>query len=318
MDAGANTTPVRTIAVCLLGAALLAILPDSITAQLRDLVRTAMQPGQRTVLSARELAAQQWNRLQSAELADRDTAIEDLAARARESEAHARQLAMMIQKLQQQLDDVRRHGRSRFNTQSTDPLFSVRAIEARVIGQEILAGVKSRHLLDQGQSDGLREDQWVLDAAGPVIDAGSDLTLTSGLPVFAGRCIVGRVAQAGKRTSSIQLITAADFRERAIVANSHGILTESSPSGLLEGTGNGCRLAQLSATHDVQVGDLVYSFPGFPVQAPMLFGIVKSRTRHPGALHWDVEVEPRADLANLNTVQIVTPDVNPNRIAQRN
>ena len=317
MDAGSNTTPTRTIAVCLLGAALLAILPESTTGRLRDLIRSAMQPGQRAVLAIRDYASEQLNGLQSDGLADREESIENLAGRVREAESQSRHLALMVQHLQQQLTDARQHGVSSFAAQTTNPLLSIHAVEARVIGREILAGIAARELLDSGEAAGLREDQWVVDAAGPVVDVGTDHALTSGLPVFAGRCIVGRVAATGKRTSAIQLITAADFRERAIVAGSNGILTSTSPNGLLEGTGHGCRLTQIGATDDIQVGDIVYSLPAFPVQAAMLFGVVKSCTRQPGALHWNIEVEPRADLSNLNTVEIVTPQINPERLAQK-
>lgn len=318
MDAGSNTVPIRTIAVCLLGAALLAILPDSTTGRLQDLIRAAMQPGQQAVLSVRDYASQQLNDLQSDELADRDESIQNLAGRVRQAESQSRQLALMVQHLQQQLAEARQHGNSNLATQPTNPLLSIHAVKARVMGREILAGVQARRLLDLGESDGLREDQWVVESAGPIVDVGLDHSLTSGLPVFAGRCIVGRIAAAGKQTSAIQLITAADFRERAVVAGSNGILTSSSPSGLLEGTGHGCRLTQVAATDDIQVGDVVYSVPTFPVQTPMLFGVVTSCERQPGALHWNIEIEPRADLGNLKTVEIVTPQINPDRLAQTN
>jgi hypothetical protein len=49
----------------------------------------------------------------------------------------------------------------------------------------------------------------------------------------------------------------------------------------------------------------------------MLFGVVASCTRQPGALHWDVEVEPHVDVGQIRTVQILTPTINPQRLAER-
>jgi cell shape-determining protein MreC len=317
MDAGSNNSIFKVTTACLLGAMLLAILPDSLTAQLRDAVRAILQPGQSALLAMREHADKQWVAFQSDEFAARNQEFQDLAARARASEFQARQSALAIRELQRQLAEARRYAASQFPTQPTEPLLSVRAVEARILGKEILAGLKSRQLLDLGQANGLREDQWVVDTERPILDLGSDQSLRTGLPVFAGRCIVGRVAQSGRWTSSLQLITATDFRAKAILADARGLLPESSPQGLLEGTGSGCRLTQVGANENVQVGDTVYSVPGFPVDAPMLFGVVASCTRQPGALHWDVEVEPHVDVGQIRTVQILTPTINPQRLAER-
>jgi len=317
MSAGSNNSIFKVTAACLLGAVLLAILPDSLTAQLRDAVRAILQPGQTALQSMRGHADKRWTAFQSDELAARDQDFQDLAARARTYEFQARQSALAIHELQRQLANARRNGMSQFPTQPTEPLLSVRAVEARILGQEILAGLKSRQLLDLGRTDGLREDQWVVDTDRPILDVGGDQSLRTGLPVFAGRCIVGRVAQSGRWTSSLQLITATDFRARAVLSDSRRLLPESSPQGLLEGTGSGCRLTQVGANENVQVGDTVYSVPGFPVDAPMLFGVVASCTRQPGALHWDIEVEPHVDVAQIRTVQILTPTINPQRLAER-
>ncbi len=316
MDAGSNNSTFRTTTACLLAAMLLAILPDSVTARLRDAVRMMLQPGQSALLVMEEHADRRWVAFQSDELAARDQDLEELAARARTFEFQTRQSALAIRELQRQLAEARHNGASQFPTQPTEPLLSVRAVEARILGQEILAGLKSRQLLDLGHAEGLREDQWVVDTERPILDVGSDLSVRTGLPVFAGRCIVGRVAQSGRWTSSLQFITAADFRSRAVLADSRG-LTQSSPQGLMEGTGSGCRLTQIGANENVQAGDSVYSLPGFPVDAPMLFGVVVSCTRQPGALHWEIEVEPHVDVAQIRAVQILTPSITPQRLAER-
>lgn len=317
MDAASSNSSFKATAACVLGAVLLAVLPASSTAQLRNLVRSALQPGQTVLLSVRDHVDGTWTSLQSRRVAERDQEVQDLAARVRAAEFQARQSDLARQELQRQLDEIRRNG-TPLQARQTAPLLSAQTVELRVLGHEILAGLQSRRLLDQGQESGLQEDQWVLDSGQPILDAGSDLSLRTGLPVFAGRCIVGRVAQTGLWTSSLQLITASDFRARAVIADSRGRLLESSPQGLLEGTGSGCRLTQIPATEDVQVGDAVYSVPGFPVDAAMLFGVVTSRTQQPGALHWDVEVKPHADLTRLQTVQVLTPSINPQRLAERN
>ncbi len=135
------------------------------------------------------------------------------------------------------------------------------------------------------------------------------------MPAFAGRCLVGRIVEAGRWTSSLQLITDPDFRSKAVVAVG-GATAQFSQPFLLEGTGNGeCRLVQVPASLRVFEGDAVYTVPGDKaIDVPMLLGHVVSIVQTDGALSQDIVVHPATDPASVRAVQIVTTKLNPLRI----
>ena len=88
---------------------------------------------------------------------------------------------------------------------------------------------------------------------------------------------------------------------------------------LLEGAGNGtCRLVSVPSSEHIDEGSLVYSAPSDRgIEAPMLFGRVTSAILQPGSLHWEITVTPAADLASLDSVQVVTTTLNPDRMIGR-
>ena len=200
------------------------------------------------------------------------------------------------------------------DVESGVPLFSPKAIGARVVGRELISQWKSKRLLDLGTRDGVHEDQWVLDARGLTIDQGEHARIVPGLMVFAGNHILGRVAESGRFVSSIELITDRGFRSTATVGRMAGERVAFSTAGLLEGDGNGqCRLTQVPASESVAVGDSVYSVPTpQSVDTPMLFGQVVSATA--GSLHWEIVVRPETDASQLRTVQVLTTSFNPTRL----
>lgn len=319
MTESQNTGTFRVLAACLLGAAMFAVLPDSATSPIRDTVRLAISPGQRLVSSIVASAESRWQNAIDQQLADQQQRLEELHAEIASSQLKERRALLAVESASQQLAAVERHGGSPFAVETTPSMIRPRAVRATVLGREILSDLKSRRILDRGNTDGVASDLWVLNGDLPIVEAGSELNIASGLPVFAGRCVVGRIVEAGRWTSSLQYITEPGFRARAVIArvDSNGSAAAHfsfGAEGLIEGRSdlkqNGmCELAQIPATEQVDVGMPVYSPPRDAVDAPMLFGHVVSAEVPPGALHWVITVSPAVDINSLRYVEIVVPEL---------
>ncbi|MHC4876255.1 MAG: rod shape-determining protein MreC [Planctomycetota bacterium] len=315
MDSTQHSAAIKATAICLLAAVVLAVLPESAVSSFRDLVRAAMVPGQRAVQVSTDWLTGQVKVAVSDELAERERKINDLQHELAVAALKTRRSQLRAGQLSEEISSLHRNGPSPFITEGTSSLVSERAVEARVLGSEALAAWKSRRLLDQGEAAGLAGDEWILDGTDMAIDAGLDQSLSSGLPVFSGRCVVGRIVEAGRFTSSLELLTAPSFRAQAVIVRDGTRGLERAELGLIEGTGQGgCRVAEVDARFSVEIGDAVYSVPDPLSNAQMIFGYVTAATLEPGALHWDIAVEPAASLDQLRKVQIVVPSVNPDRL----
>ncbi|MBI1313527.1 hypothetical protein GC176_19730 [bacterium] len=315
MDSTSNSSAFKAAAGCLLVAVVLAVLPESAVSSLHDLVRSAMVPGQRAAQTGSDWLSTRISSLLSSELAARDQEIELLRAELATANLTARRAQLQSRSLQTEIDSLHRNGPSPFASEAVSPIVRERAVEARVLGADIVAVWKSQRLLDQGTSAGLASDQWILDGADVAIDAGIDQSLSSGLPVFAGRCVVGRIVDAGRWTSSLELLTAPTFRAQAMITREGTRGLEFAGTGIFEGADDGsCRLVEVGAQSSVEIGDAVYSATDPGMETPMLFGFVTAASLEPGALHWEIRVEPAADLSRLRKVQVVVPSVNQERL----
>lgn len=301
----------------LLSAALLAVLPSSALSPVRDIVRTALAPLQSGVLTLTESVRARWKNF----IADDGSQRNEVAAlreQLQEIELRHRQALIAAQQLQATLERVERQGASPFPHRSTAPLFVPQAVEARVLGQALLAEWKAQRWLDRGAADGVTIEQWVLDSHRPVLDAGADQSVFTGMTAFAGRCIAGRIVEAGRQTSALQLVTDPEFRSRAILATVQDDRLQTVVEGLLEGDGSSrCRFTQVPLHVPVRIGDSVYAPPSGLIDAPMLFGRIMRAEKLPGQLHWDIEVQPQIDLEQLRTVQIVVGVPGRERLASR-
>lgn len=314
-----NNGTFRVLAACLLAAAMFAVLPASATMPVRDLIRLAISPGQRFITWTTSAAESRWQHLVDGKLIEQQQQIEQLHAEVEQSRLRERRSQLAAELTAQRLADVERHGASLFLVEAAPSLIRPRAVRAAVLGREILSELKRRRILDRGQSHGVTSDLWVLNGDRPIVQAGSELSVTDGLPVFVGRCIVGRIVESGRWTSSMQFLTEPGFRARAVLARSEpdelnvaGLLFGS--EGMVEGrsdlSAQGlCELTQIPATEHVEVGMSVYSPVSHSVDTSMLFGKVASAELTPGALHWSVTVQPAVDFSRLRTVEIVVPEV---------
>jgi cell shape-determining protein MreC len=303
--------------ICLFAAVIVAVLPASVTSPAKDLVRLGFVPALRLVGDFRSEANSQIEAFSSHKAIRLKKENEKLSARLREAELQNRRTKLGILDARNKIAQLKTTGTSPFSSSTESPLVTPHAISARLIGDELVSLWKSNRLLDRGSKSGLFEDQWVLDDDAPKIDHGQTSNVVDGLPVFAGRCLVGRIAKSGRWTSSLQLTSDPEFRAKAVaLLRNPGVLSE---EFLLEGAGNGvCRLVSVPSSEHIEEGMLVYSVPGDRgIEAPMLFGRVTQATLQPGSLHWEITVAPAVDVESLNSVQVVTTRLNPARIIGR-
>ena len=296
--------------------ALLCLLPVTATNQIRDLVRVMLLPGQRAALVAVETTRSAAMSFVSSELLKQQTELEDLRHELNESKRREQQALLIATDAKQRLIDLRDRPRQ-VQVIEGQPLFALRAIEAHVVSRELASLWKAKRIVDVGSREGVQDDQWVVDGSSLAVDQGENQDVIAGQMVFAGRSIVGRIAESGRHVSSVELITDRRFRAQARIGRRAGDRVQFSSVGLLDGDGNGlCRMTLPDGAESVAVGDAVYSVPTeASFEAPMLFGEVISATH--GTLQWDIVVKPDSDPMQLRTVQVLTPTLNSERLIGR-
>lgn len=314
-----NNGTFRVLAACLLGAAMLAVLPSSVTMPVRDALRVFVSPGQRLVSAGISTAVSRWQQFVSRELVSEKERIVRLKAELAASQYRERRAHLAAVAASEQLAGISQNGATPFEVTPVPSLIRTQAVRADVLGVEMLTELKSRGILNRGASEGVAPDLWVLDAGVPVIQAGSEVSVADGLPVFAGRCIVGRVVEAGRWTSTLQYLTEPGFRARALLVDERDSADVPDKftlgaEGLIEGRSDLkqqrlCELTQIPVTEQVEVGMAVYSPPDHAVDAPMLFGHVVSAEVPTGGLHWTITVRPAVDLESLRQVEVAVPSL---------
>jgi cell shape-determining protein MreC len=300
-----------TVVLCLAGAAL-TFVPVEAVRPLRALVRDALLPGHLALNTAlrqsRARVAALGRSLQAkGRDADRD---EELQATRLEN----RKLALEVAILR---DDVRKLARQQGlapDLASPPPLVTARLIEARVLGEETAALWRARKLLSVGASGGITESALVLDDMRPLVDVGEDADLSSGDAAYAGRIIVGKIAEVGRFSSTLRLVTDPGFsgRARLMRRTSQGLIFGA--EGTIVGDGSDlCRLRHI--TDPVNVGDEVFTGGADgALPWPMYYGTVIRAELEPGANEWSVWVKPAATDERLETVLILKRVVNRDRI----
>jgi rod shape-determining protein MreC len=150
-----------------------------------------------------------------------------------------------------------------------------------------------------------------------LIDQGDEAHLHPDQPVFAGRCVVGKIQQVGRWTSSILPVTDLEYRGRAQLMRRTADGLVVGPEGIIAGDGKeGCRLNFIAATQPVAVGDEVYTaVAGTPLPMPMYYGRVVAVSLAEGAPYWEVQVKPAETLNHARSVQVLRVVLNPARTA---
>ncbi|MCH8830205.1 MAG: hypothetical protein IID45_11570 [Planctomycetes bacterium] len=292
------------------------LAPETVTVPIRTSVRDAVLPGHRAV---------EWgvDNVQTAALRFRNSGadpveIDSPITLIENERLLSRRLRLENARLRQQLKQRQRIGVSPYRTGEKVPLLLDDLVSATVFGKETALLWKSGVLIDQGRNAGLREADIVLRDNGPIVDRGADAQLATGFPVFAGRCVFGRVSHVGRWTSTIQPVTDRKFRGHAQLVRKTGKGYVFGGEGVLEGDGDSqCRLTLIAAEEPVAVGDGVYTASrktAFPF--PMYYGKVTRAELPPGASHWQITVAPAIGDIQPQTVQILRKRINPERLRE--
>ena len=134
-----------------------------------------------------------------------------------------------------------------------------------------------------------------------IIDKGTSSGIAVGMPVCDANGAIGMVIDCGPNTATVRLITDEGSRVSAMVQSSRA-------QGMVEGSATGqLKLTLIRVEQVIEVGDtIVTSGLGgvFPKGIPI--GKVTAVERTPGAMYYDVVVEPFARAENLEEVLVIT------------
>lgn len=310
-------------AVLLLTAAL-NVGPPDLLRLLRGALRDALSPALTLIDTTNNRLT---TALRSTNQPPGDPASVDAAAR-------IRALELETQRLRRELDLARARGARPRGTETT-PLLAPQVVHARWLAGGSLEHIRASGLLSAGSRAGIAESALVLAAPGPRVDLGEDSELSPGDPVFAGRVVLGKIAEVGRFTSTLRLVTDPEFSARVRVARrtpqglqvvAEGTLVGSSrqpgedpvgqgarrrpsPPGAGPGSGKGdrqalCRLKHV--TEPVAVGDQVYTAESDGLlRYPMFYGEISAADLPPAAAEWEVEVTPAARQWDPGDVEIL-------------
>ena len=288
----------------------LVFVPGELTEPVRAAVRDLVHPARN--LSAGVAAASQTVSGLLQDYTEHQAELALLREQLRAQELLVRQQAVALAQLQSQQASVARESAT-FSGTGTPPLLLPQLVDARVIGAETAAPWKGRKLLAAGSAAGMEEALLVIEAGHATLDQGREASVAVGLPVFAGRSIIGRIATVGRWTSTLQPVTDPKFRGLARILRKNGDGWETGPAGNLRGMGEPlCRLEWIPANAHVEVGDLVFTAEEDGIlPAPMYYGRVSQAELKSGALHWEIRVEPVATEPSPQRVQVLRTVLNP-------
>lgn len=304
--------------ICCLAAIGLGFVPPNVQSWLRATIRDGLQPGVTLAATAQQSATRQ---LQQRFVGDDERQLQSQISNFK-SELSNLQRSLRRERLahqrtrDQKLLALQRHDGERRPIDSL-PLIVPQILEANVLGEELSASWRGGKLLDRGQTNGVVEASFVLDASAKLVDLGEDAGLAADLPVFAGSCVVGKLQHVGHWSSTWVPLTDKRFSGRARLARVTSAGLTFGADGVLIGNGkDACRLTKIRATEPVNEGDEVYSLetPG-GFETPLFYGTVTRAELAPGTTQWDIEVRPALDPHSAKSVSIVRPMMNPKRLA---
>lgn len=132
------------------------------------------------------------------------------------------------------------------------------------------------------------------------IDKGSDVGITTGMPVVTGDGLVGRVVQASSRRATVLLLTDPDSGVAVRLENSGG-------TGLANGRAGSdlLRLDFVAPRFKVKRNELVYTAASTVYPADIPVGTVASVRASPGAIEQTIQVRPVADVGRASFVKVL-------------
>jgi len=301
--------------VCAAGLGLIAA-PPRVTEPVRLSVRDSIVPGWKLIQTVTQRARQL---VPSVSTVDRSDEVLALNSDLVEWKQTARQLQIQNALLHEQLERVRREGAAPYRATAGKPLLIPELLSASLLGGRPLTLWRSGVLIDLGRRGGVAESALVLEDKRRLIDQGRDVGVVSEQPVYAGRCVMGRVAHVGQFSSTLLPVTDRSYRAGARIIRRTEQGYRFGAKGVLEGTGKSlCRLKFIDAAEPISVGDDVYTAGrDGTLPYPLYYGKIVRAELPPGALKWVIDVRPAADLSRQRTVQILRIRVNPLRVAGR-
>jgi cell shape-determining protein MreC len=339
------TAPHTALALVMVTAIGLALVPPSLTEPVRHGWQSLLRPSQEGVDHTLDVGrrAVAWMRGASAS-ADRLSAAESEAAR----------LTEQNRQLEAELELIRGDATTLNTAVGTgDSLLLSDAVTARVLGSQAQAYLKSRDLLDAGSRAGVAAGALVTDAAPgagstgadpsspsnettrplgayqvramrtaarirPMLDAGIDLGLDSGGLVLAGRRVWGRIASVGPYTSVVERICEPGYRDTVQIGRLEDRRLRLGPRGLLVGAGGSqARIELIETSQPVAIDDEVYTADDGVLRTPLLYGRIVRLERTSGGPYWQIWMEPAVGADEPRTVAVLRMELNPSRVASR-
>jgi cell shape-determining protein MreC len=299
-----------TLLLCLTGAGLM-FVPAESARPVRALVRDALSPGQTALYFAMRCSRDGLARLgRSINHVSRPDGSDD---ERKADRLEIRRLELQVARLRDQVARLTQQQGLTPDAGSPPPLVSPRLVGALVLGEETAGQWRGRKLLAVGGAE-IAESALVLEDARPIVDAGADAGLSTGDAAYAGRIVVGKIAEVGRYSSTLRLVTDPAYSGRARLARrtSRGLVFGA--EGTLVGDGSDlCRLKHIA--DPVNVGDEVFTGGSDGLVAlPMYYGKVVRAELEPGANEWSVWVEPAAAATRLESVLILRRIMNPDRV----
>ncbi len=299
----------------------LLLAPAEQTDRIRATVRDGALPGLRIVDAAHQRVLTLPVHLEGEETAD-DLSPELIAERDQWEQKY-RQLQSVNAQLIGALERARGEQASPFLAEPGTPLFIPELIEASVIGaeevQQSTQRASFRRIVDVGTHDDIIPADFVVNEipssqrrSSRLIDQGTDSGLALDQPVFAGRCVVGKVGQVGRWTSTIIPVTDPEYSGRAQLVRSTEQGAVLGAEGVITGDGEGrCLLKYVPGTEPVAVGDVVYTPVGHSnLPVPMHYGTVIKATLTNQAQDWTIVIAPAETVDGTRKVQVLRSVLN--------
>lgn len=248
------------------------------------------------------------------------------AAGAANSESQAGMLERQRQHLEQQrreliIENARLHnqlrqlGASKGYSNRDSTLVGFDLISASVLSRHGMPVSLHQVMIDAGRVHGLTRSELVLDTRGLLLDQGVQDRVADGSVVLAGSVVLGRVSRAGRWVSQLVPVTDESYSARIRLVRRTPRGTQLGAEGILEGTGEACRLSGIPDTASVSVGDEVFAADINGISGPRLYYGSVNAAKFESAAGWSIAVKPAVGLADVDSVAVVVPRLDLERVA---
>lgn len=310
-------TPRTVLTLCclVLTGAGMYFAPDSVATTFRTMIADALRPGHEAVRVGLASIRGHFPGVQADDAAF--ARLEDELESARELN---RALSIRLAQINERKLTDKEISPAMLRTMSSNRLIVPSIVDVAVLGDTVAEAWRAGKYIDRGASHGLRENELVLStrkSTRPLIDFGDDAEISVEDPLLLGRCVIGKIENVGKWTSTFQLVTDSKYRGRAQVIREteSGFVFEA--QGILKGQGEPlCKLEGIPAGKSVRANDSVFTADRDGIlPTPLYYGHVVEAILGPDDREWTISVKPASLPDQLTTVQVLRTAVNPERLA---